>query len=321
MTPPETDKVGRLLSHRLRGFDEWDSTQLGLQRALEAGVRNAEFDVRFTRDGQAVAYHDPLFRANDGAWHFVDEWELAALRTQAAFPHLATLEEMCACFAEFRSADALLHVDIKVGGQETVIHDTIAGFGLLPHVVIVSWLPGALVRFNALAPETRLCFSHLPLAPVLYGVAKAVFEIVDHVPRVVSRAMREFGPSFLKEASTFSFYFHDNGDPVTGDTGDDGAHHNLCHVVPGLMSGAMLDLLRRTRGMVCMPVRLAPRTLVTGYREQDVQVAVYSVDDEASLEHLMATVDPDFVYVDSADVLRRSMAVETAGGRLRHASM
>ncbi len=312
MTPIDVDKVGRLLSHRLRGFDEWDSTQLGLQRALRAGVRNAEFDVRFTRDGQAVAYHNPLFRANDGAWHFVEEWELAALRTQAAFPHLATLEEMCACFAEYRSADAVLHVDIKVGGQEAVIHDTIAQFGLLPHVVIVSWLPGALVRFHALSPETRLCFSYLPLAPGFYGVAKAVCEMVDHVPRVVSRAMREFGPPFLKEASTVSFCFHDQGDPASGETGDDGAHHNLCHVVPGLVRGEMLELLRSTRGMVCVPVRLAPRSLVAGYRAQNVEVAVYAVDDMLWLERVMAAVDPDIVYVDSADVLRRAMATEMA---------
>jgi len=319
MTLPEADKVGRLLSHRLRGFDEWDSTQLGLQRALEAGVPNAEFDVRFTRDGQAVAYHDPLFRANDGAWHFVDEWELAALRTQTAFPHLATLEQMCACFAQFRGPDALLHVDIKVGGREALIHETIAKFGLLQHAVIVSWLPQSLVRFHALSPQTRLCFSHLPLSPPLYGFAKAVFEVVDHVPRVVSRAMRELGPPFLKEASTVSFHFHDEGDPASGDTGDDGAHHNLCHVVPGLVRGEMLRLLLETRGMVCVPVRLSSRRLVEGYRAQNVEVAVYSADDEPSLERVMAAVDPDIVYVNSAEVLRKAMAAPLPGATLRPA--
>ncbi len=74
----------------------------------------------------------------------------------------------------------------------------------------------------------------------------------------------------------------------------------------------MLELLRSTRGMVCVPVRLAPRSLVAGYRAQNVEVAVYAVDDMLWLERVMAAVDPDIVYVDSADVLRRAMATEMA---------
>src|SRR6187402_2627002 len=92
----------RLLSHRLRGFDDRESTCSGLERALAAGVRHVEFDVRVTRDGQLVACHDSFFKADDGSWQYVDAWDLAALRAQRAMRGLATVDEMCACFAARR---------------------------------------------------------------------------------------------------------------------------------------------------------------------------------------------------------------------------
>jgi glycerophosphoryl diester phosphodiesterase len=311
------DNIGRLLSHRLRGFDLWDSTRLGLERALIAGVRHAEFDVRFTRDGHPVAYHDPLFKADDGKWHYLDEWDLAPLRAQQAISHLATLEEMCACFATFRSPKALLHVDVKVGGYESVIHDTIAKFGLLSNAVLVSWLPSVLLRFNSLSPRTRLCFSHLPMTPSLYAVAKTLSPIVNHAPVALRRLLRNLGPQVAKEASTISVYFHDNGDPASWDGCDEGAHHNVSHAVPGLLKGKMLDLLSSTHGMVCVPVRLASQTLGRIYRSQDIQLAVFSVGDEPSLERAMAVVDPDIVYVDNADVIRRTTIPQTLGEEAR----
>jgi len=269
------NSIERLLSHRLRGFDEWESTRLGLENALIAGVRQTEFDVRVTRDGHPVAYHDPIFKADDGSWHYLDEWDLAELRAQNVFSHLATLEEMCACFAAFRRPEALLHVDVKVEGYESLIHDTIARFGMQSNAVLVSWLPSVLVRFNSLSPQTRLCFSHVPMAPWLYVGAKFLSPLVNHAPAPLRGLLRDIGPQVLKDASTISIHFHDNGDPASWDGGDEGAHHNVSHVVPGLVKGKMLDLLSRTQGMVCIPVQLATQALVRLYRSHGIQVAMF----------------------------------------------
>ncbi len=292
----------RLLSHRLRGFDGQESTRLGLERALIAGVRNCEFDVRFTRDGHPVAYHDPLFKANDGSWQYIDTWDFAALRTQEAFDQVATLEDMLACFVEFRRPRAVLHVDVKVGGHEEVIHDTIAKFGLIRDVVLVSWLPAVLLRFNVLSPLTRLCLSHFTLNQPLYGIAKRLSPLVNRIPDGLGQTLRNSGNQFFREASTVALYFHDNGDPASGDLSDDGAHHNLCHAVPGLLKGRMLDLLRRTGGMVCLPVIQATRSLRQSYQALNIQLAVYSVAVKQSLERVMREVEPDIVYIDNPDL-------------------
>jgi Glycerophosphoryl diester phosphodiesterase family len=307
MTPAD-GLIGRLLSHRLRGFDRWESTRLGLERGLVTGVRHVEFDVRVTRDGCPVAYHDPFFKADDGTWCYVDEWDLTALRAQQALGQLATLEEMCACFAAFRSPHALLHVDVKVAGHEGVIHDTIAKFGLLPHTVLVSWLPSVLLRFHALSAQTRLCFSHLPMAraPWLYPIAKALSPVIERAAPALSWGLRDIAPRLSNEALTVRLHFHDDGDPARWYEGDEDADRNHGYVVPGLLSGTMLDLLRTTEGVVCVPVRLATRALGRSYRSQNIQLAVYSVADARSLERVMADVDPDIVYVDNADIIRRA---------------
>jgi hypothetical protein len=313
---PTDGLIARLLSHRLRGFDEWESTRLGLERGLSAGAHHVEFDVRATRDNHLVAHHDPFFEAGDGTWHYIDEWDLATLRAQH-LSQLATLEEMCGCFAAFRSPNALLHVDVKVGGHEAVIRDTIARFGLLPHTVLVSWLPSVLLRFNALSPQTRLCFSHLPMArmPGLYAAAKALSPVIERAAPALSRGLRGIAPRLSKETLLACLHFHDNGDPAIGHEDDEETRCNHGHVVPGLLTGTMLDLLRRTDGMVCVPVRFATAALRRGYRSRGIQFAVYSVNDVPSLERVMAGIDPDIVYVDNADIIRwAATAQATARG-------
>jgi len=305
MTPREILNE-RLLSHRLRGFDERESTRLGLERALLSGVRNVELDVRVSRDGCPVAYHDPFFKADDGTWCYVDDWDLAALRRQQALRQLATLEEMCACFARLRAPDAVLHVDLKTVGNEAIVHETIAKFGLLPHIVLVSWLPDALVRFHALSPQTRLCFSHISMARAqwLYPVAKALSPLILHAAPAVGSGLRGIAPRLFHEILSVRLHFDDDGDPAAKSSGAEEARLISGHVIPGLVGGTMLDLLRETAGMVCVPRRTATRALVRKYRSHNIQLAVYSVKDMRSLMHVVAHTDPDIVYVDNADVIR-----------------
>jgi len=297
--------AGRVLSHRLRGFDRRESTRRGLELGLKAGIRHAEFDVRVTRDGHPIAYHDPFFRADDGTWQYIDEWDLAALRGQQSLSPLATLEDMCACFGEFGRPDSFLHVDVKVGGQEALIRDTIDRFGLLAHIVLVSWLPDVLVRFHAVSPDTRLCFSHLPVAGGWYGFAKAIGPLLEGMEPILSFVLRPIAPHLSNETLTVRLHFHDNGDPAGGGEDDEAPRCNHGHVVPGMLTGVMLDLLRRTDGLVCVPVPLATRTLVSRYRSQGIQTAVYSVASVRAFDGVIERLDPDIVYVDDGAAIRR----------------
>ena len=211
-------------------------------------------------------------------------------------------------------------LDVYVAAKELVlrvheanIRDTIARFGLLPDAVLVSWLPGVLLRFNALSPQTKLCFSHLPMArlPWLYPIAKVLSSIVERTALSLKPGLRDILPRLANEALSSCLHFHDNGDPLSGRWDDEKAHCNPGHVVPGTLTGTMLDLLRKTDGMVCVPVGLATPELRRGHRSQGLGLAVYSVDDMPSLERVMADIDPDIIYVDNADIIYRAAAPQT----------
>jgi glycerophosphoryl diester phosphodiesterase family protein len=260
--------ITKLLSHRLRGFDDFDSTRSGLERGLAAGARHVEFDVRFTADDHLIAYHDPFFRADDGAWHYVGEWKLADLRTQQTMSRLATLEEMCAAFADHGSADARIHLDMKVTGREEAVHAILAKFGLLPHAVLVSWLPSVLVRFNAISPQTPLCFSHITTfrAPWLYPIMKGFIPASRYLSapllqRLVGHRVSAIAPRGALAMMSTCYHFHDDGDPAAESNGDERPGCVDGHVVPGLLTGLMLELLRRTQGFVCVPISLATAQL------------------------------------------------------------
>jgi hypothetical protein len=310
---------GRLLSHRLRGFDTVDGTRRGLDRALVAGVRHVEFDVRFTRDYHPVIYHDPFFFADDNSRRNVDAWDLAKLRAEDSMRQLATLDELCACMADHGRRDVLMHVDLKVAGREELIRDTIMRYGLLDQTVLVSWLPSALVRFNAISPNTRLCFSHLTLAraPWLFPMIEWLYPIGSRLVAPLlhrfSRPVFRIDPERLHTLLATRPCFDDDGDPVGGQSvNTTDARFVRGHIVPRLLSGKMLDLLRRTRGLVCVPIPLATRSLKQDYHADGIELAVYSVKDSQALDSVVRRVDPDIIYVDNAELFAPSIAESAA---------
>src|ERR1043166_3611821 len=92
--------TSRLLTHRERGFDQFDNTVRGLSAALAMGVPHVEFDVRKTKDNVLIAYHDPFFVTGSGTFAYVEAWDFADLRAQPAMSHVTTLDEMLRGFAQ-----------------------------------------------------------------------------------------------------------------------------------------------------------------------------------------------------------------------------
>jgi Glycerophosphoryl diester phosphodiesterase family len=302
----------RLLSHRLRGFDSVDSTRHGLERGLAAGVRHVEFDVRFTADGWPVVYHDPFFKADDGSWQYIHAWDHAVLRRQETMSRMATLEDMCATFAERRTPDALIHVDVKVAGREEAVYAMLAKFGLLPHTVLVSWLPSVLVRFNTISPQTPLCFSHITAArfPWIYAPMKWFCPAARHLAapilsKLVGRRFAGIVPRRALAMMTACYHFHDSGDPARHVGSDDQADCVDGHVVPSLLTGQMRELLRKTNGIVCVPTSLATRRLGDEYRSRGIRLAVFSVVGEEALKHVLTEISPELIYVDDAKLFKR----------------
>jgi glycerophosphoryl diester phosphodiesterase len=296
--PTEEDRSGRLLSHRLRGFAPVESTLQAMTTALAAGVRHVEFDVRATRDGTLIAYHDPFFRAGNGSWQQIDVWDFEALRRQ---PHMgvATVADMVARFAAGRTPQSRLHIDMKVAGQADALLGILNAAGVLQQTVLVSWMPSVLQEFHVRYPSLPMCFSHISFAraPRLYWLAKGVAR--PQLRRAAAAAMRLFSPRVAAELATARVAFSDDGDPSIVLAPEDRAGRNHAHVIPHLLAGRMLGLLQATQGYALLPGWCLDRAVVERYHGLGVGVAVFAATNAATLQRMLAT-GANIVYIDDA---------------------
>lgn len=297
------DRWERVLSHRLRGFAPIESTLDGMTAALAAGVRHVEFDARVTRDGALIAYHDPIFQADDGSWQQVEAWGREALVGQRRMRHVPTVAEMVARFAVGRTPRSRLHVDMKVAGQEDALLAILQSAGVREQTVLVSWTANVLQEFHARAPAVPLCFSHITFArtPRLYGVAKRLG--YPPLRRGAVRALGGLAPRLAAQLATARLHFHDDGDPLIDPAIEDRAGFDHAHVVLDLLAGRMLRLLQATRGFAAVPGWCLHRALVERYHDLGVQVAVFAAKDAAALERMLSA-GADIVYVDDAGLFR-----------------
>jgi glycerophosphoryl diester phosphodiesterase len=123
-----------------------ENTIAAFEYAIANGCDGIEFDVRFTRDGRAVACHDPQLDGKEIS--ATDYSDLLSGRKE-----LACLEEVLVRFGD----TAYLDVEVKVGCNETAV---VAALRARPprRYVISSFFPDVLLRLNRLDLSLRLGF-------------------------------------------------------------------------------------------------------------------------------------------------------------------
>lgn len=299
----------RLLSHRLRGFDRHETTALALRRALRCGVNFIELDTRHTRDGGVFLQH-----CSELGGAVFPRGNLAAMSTQQALQvryvgtpdrGLLSLQSCLDIFAGENRYDSTLCIDIKDGGCEEFYVQQIRARNLENSCVIVSWFPEILQRVHQLAPELRLCFSHISLAgrKRLFRLARFALERC-RLSQLLGWIGQRSDLANLRLAGTVRSFFH--GDEWEFRQPLDRTETmaiNPGHFVCELLSGEMLAILQRCRGAVCLPQALTTRALVSRYRELGIGTWVFSINDEAKIKGYVARVDPELIFCDQADII------------------
>lgn len=151
--------LGKLVSHRLRGFAPREHDLDSLTRVSRVDVPYLEIDTRATADGGLFVGHDPL---NDGG------------------TASASLDRALALFAEHARPDQRLCLDIKDAGTESRHLDAVRAHGLEDRIVFVSWCPQVLLGLDALGTRAPLFLSHLNLR-FLGGVGAALGRLLAKV--------------------------------------------------------------------------------------------------------------------------------------------
>ena len=116
--------------------------------ALAEGCDGFEFDVRSTRDGRNVLWHDPEWQGMQ-----IDATDYAGLADRRG-NRPACLEDVLQRFCH----RAWLDIELKVPGGEDSVVAALRANPPQRGFVVSSFLPGVLLRLHGLAPELPLGF-------------------------------------------------------------------------------------------------------------------------------------------------------------------
>lgn len=137
MAKPYFDSDGPLaLSHRGFSPEGLENTLVAMEAALELGFRYLEIDVRTTRDGVVMVFHDErLERVTDAVGLLADHSlaELSSVRVRGVEP-IPTLAEVLE-----RWPDARLNVDIKDDASVQPFVDVVEQAGAHDRVLVASF--------------------------------------------------------------------------------------------------------------------------------------------------------------------------------------
>ena len=168
-----------------------ENTLASLEMAWRHGRRAVEFDVRATRDGVPIMFHDAGFsRVTDGEGVVARRlWRDCQRLDAGGWFHARFAGERIASVGQvlmaFRRRPMTLFLELKVAGAERRLHRLIAEAGMAPRCRIASSHLAALAPFRTLSPR-------LPLYRVTGFTQPMTPRIIHHARRMGLRGVLAF---------------------------------------------------------------------------------------------------------------------------------
>lgn len=260
--------IDKLISHRFRGFAERENTIAGLIAALDFGVQIVEFDIRVTKCGTPLIYHDEHAYDKNGKKRMLSDVYAKDLNDIGGiFAHMPTADALFETASNHANNSCRMLVDIKDFGFEEEINALIHLHKLQDRTVYVSWVPNVLYRMAEIAPRIPLCLSHWPQNPNMavrkvHGVHDA---INGEIPRLPGR------------------YFH----------GERSGWY-----VNGGLRGDLRELIRKSGGSVCLPVDMLDKNEIAEYQADGIEVSAFSFVDWSTITQFQSEFGLDEYFID-----------------------
>jgi glycerophosphoryl diester phosphodiesterase len=280
-----TSSVPFCISHRLRGFDHFDATAIGLRNAIAARIPAIEIDLRLTKDKQFIINHDAW---PPGSRQLIRNYTLAELRS--LFPGLLPFSELLSLAAP---SPLSLFIDCKEYGYEEQLLEYISRAGVTPRCTIVSWLPETLLKIHALAPALPLCFSHYPVTSPLAAVLQRNFLAFRHFAQTAAGSIAK-APLFLHHNT-----YNRLGFAAYSQMDYRGTDHEHFATVP--VRGELASALIAVNGSVCIHQQHCTPALVSCHSNLGIQVMLYGIKTKTDLAHALSTGANSFL-LDSPEL-------------------
>ncbi len=301
-----------LISHRLRSFDIHDATKNGLLNALSLGITHIEIDLRITKDKQIVVNHDPHLQKHFNSSEFIsnlnlDEIKKINYKYSDSTESILTLQELLDLFLEHKKDNSHLFCDIKEFGLEDKIISEIKKRNLLNNITIISWLPEVLFKVHSIEPTVKLCFSFIPeLNQFKFFLCKLSLDKI-HLNKFIS-LISKLIPIENIELFQYTYFIFDNYNRnyLENYKLNDYLGKDYEHIISKELSGDLLNILRKSKGMICIPYKLINNKFIDEYHKLGIKVMVFSINDEDVLNKYLTAVKPDFILTD-----RKELSVKT----------
>ena len=264
--------LSQLISHRFRGFSKHENSTEGLNNALTFGVDLVEFDVRIAKCGTPMVYHDEFAYDSVGKKRYLCDIIARDFPSLGGvFAHIPTLSQILEVAASHSNQSCKLLIDIKDAGFEEEIHALVMEYRLLNRTVFVSWLPEVLYRLHNLAPQTPLCLSHWCNEPG--ENVRAFHNVFESINGEIPRTDR--------------IYIH----------GERSGWY-----INGSLKGELRQILKSSRGSVCVPQSMLTSNLVEEYHRDSIAVSAFSYVTLESIQAHARKFNIDFYFIDNKDV-------------------
>lgn len=182
------------IAHRGASGYAPENTLVAFQRALDLGVDMIEFDVRATRDGELVVFHDARLERLTGGQGRLDALTYDELSDyQVAGEPIPRLVDVLSALG----SRCQINIEIKQRGLVDAIVAEVRRLGLQRHVIFSSLRHGELLKVKAIDPLLRVG-ALLNVRPVLALTAISVARAIDAEALIIPRAV--FRPAHLRAA-------------------------------------------------------------------------------------------------------------------------
>jgi len=257
----------QLISHRFRGFSPFENTIEGLMSALDFGVKQVEFDIRVTRCGTPLIYHDEATLGADGKnHHLCDVMARDRHEMGGNFAHMPTVEALFEATAGHPNKARLL-IDMKDAGFEDMLVALAKRFRLVDQIIWVSWLPETLFAIKGLLPEAKLTLSHWCKTP--NAAIRSVHKVYEAHNGLIPRPARRL---------------------VVGERSG--------WFVNGPLQGEMREMVDN----VCVPVGMVTRDLVADYQADGIKVSAFSYVTRQGVDQAERDLGLDDYFIDAKTV-------------------
>lgn len=285
--------LNKMLSHRIRGFCDYEHTMSAFERALSSDVKYIEIDTRVSKDGQIFVYHDYVTQKQHlgSSTKFANSQSVTieSLRYLNG-QKIPKLDELLERFGEQENTQQILCIDIKDFGFEQEHYDLVSKYGLENRVNWVSWIPQTCLALHKIDTTIPIVLSHWNL--IKFGA--------------LGRAVGSFIENRMWGYQQYVAIGHNKYKHTLDEYSHGYQHALICTELPPELT----ESLASSGGGICVNTITVGKKLIKYCQANNLKLFIFSVNDSDKYNRFSNIEGVDVIFCD--DNIGRKMIHEGA---------